>query len=90
MKTKDLINLSEKNGWKFKRHGGSHDIYERGLSYYFNARVRNSIPPIVGFLSGFFCRHGIRGNTLCISRISGFACGKICRKDDDWRILNRL
>ena len=29
MKTKDLINLLEKNGWKFKRHGGNHDVYEK-------------------------------------------------------------
>jgi len=27
MKTKDLIKLLEKNGWRFKRHGGNHDIY---------------------------------------------------------------
>ena len=27
MKTKDLIELLEKNGWKFKRHGANHDIY---------------------------------------------------------------
>ena len=27
MKTKDLIALLEKNGWKFKRHGANHDIY---------------------------------------------------------------
>ncbi len=27
MKTKDLIELLEKNGWVFKRHGGNHDIY---------------------------------------------------------------
>lgn len=30
MKTRDLIKLLEKNGWKFKRHGGSHDIYVKG------------------------------------------------------------
>lgn len=30
MKTKDLIKLLEKNGWKFKRHGGDHDIYVKG------------------------------------------------------------
>ena len=29
MKTKDLRNLLEKNGWKFKRHGGNHDVYEK-------------------------------------------------------------
>ena len=29
MKTKDLIKLLEKNGWKFKRRGGNHDIYEK-------------------------------------------------------------
>lgn len=27
MKTKDLIKLLEKNGWKFYRHGANHDIY---------------------------------------------------------------
>lgn len=27
MKTKDLIALLERNGWKFKRHGANHDIY---------------------------------------------------------------
>lgn len=27
MKTKHLINLLESNGWKFKRHGGNHDVY---------------------------------------------------------------
>lgn len=29
MKTKDLIKLLEKNGWKLKRHGGNHDVYEK-------------------------------------------------------------
>lgn len=29
MKTKDLITLLERNGWKFKRHGASHDIYTK-------------------------------------------------------------
>ena len=27
MKTKDLIELLERNGWRFKRHGANHDIY---------------------------------------------------------------
>ena len=27
MKTKDLIELLERNGWKFKRPGANHDIY---------------------------------------------------------------
>lgn len=27
MKTKDLIKLLERNGWKFKRHGANHDVY---------------------------------------------------------------
>lgn len=27
MKTKDLIKLLKSNGWKFKRHGGNHDVY---------------------------------------------------------------
>ena len=30
MKTKDFIELLEKNGWKFKRHGSNHDIYTKG------------------------------------------------------------
>jgi mRNA interferase HicA len=30
MKTKDLIELLERNGWKFKRHGSNHDIYVKG------------------------------------------------------------
>lgn len=30
MKTKDLIKLLELNGWKFKRHGGKHDVYVKG------------------------------------------------------------
>ncbi|MDR1670062.1 MAG: type II toxin-antitoxin system HicA family toxin [Oscillospiraceae bacterium] len=30
MKTKDLILLLEKNGFRFKRHGSNHDIYIRG------------------------------------------------------------
>ncbi len=30
MKTKDLIALLIKNGWKFKRHGANHDVYEKG------------------------------------------------------------
>ncbi len=30
MKTKDLIELLEKNGWRFKRHGANHDIYIKG------------------------------------------------------------
>lgn len=30
MKTKDLIKLLERNGWKFKRSGGNHDIYVKG------------------------------------------------------------
>lgn len=29
MKTKDLIELLERNGWKFKRHGGEHDVYTK-------------------------------------------------------------
>jgi mRNA interferase HicA len=27
LKRKDLINLLEANGWKYKRPGGNHDIY---------------------------------------------------------------
>ena len=30
MKRRDLIILLEKNGWYFKRDGGSHDIYTNG------------------------------------------------------------
>ncbi|MBS5151438.1 MAG: type II toxin-antitoxin system HicA family toxin [Porphyromonadaceae bacterium] len=30
MKTKALIELLERNGWKFKRHGTNHDIYVKG------------------------------------------------------------
>lgn len=30
MKTKDFIELFEKSGWKFKRHGSNHDIYIKG------------------------------------------------------------
>ena len=30
MKTKKLIALLEKNGWKLERHGGNHDIYRKG------------------------------------------------------------
>ena len=30
MKTKDLIALLERNGWRFKRHGSNHDIYVKG------------------------------------------------------------
>ena len=30
MKTKDLIELLERNGWIFKRHGSNHDIYVKG------------------------------------------------------------
>lgn len=27
MKTKDFVDLLERNGWTFKRHGANHDIY---------------------------------------------------------------
>lgn len=30
MKTKDLIALLERNGWKLKRHGSNHDVYVKG------------------------------------------------------------
>lgn len=30
MKTKDLIDMLECNGWTFKRHGANHDIYVKG------------------------------------------------------------
>lgn len=30
MKTKALIELLERNGWRFKRHGANHDIYIKG------------------------------------------------------------
>ena len=29
-KQRDLVNLFEKNGWYFLRHGGDHDIYTNG------------------------------------------------------------
>lgn len=32
MKRRDLIKLLEKNGWYFKRSGGSHDIYTNGTN----------------------------------------------------------
>ena len=37
MKTKDLIDLFLRNGWKFKRHGSNHDIYVKG-------NLRESVP----------------------------------------------
>lgn len=30
MRTKDLVDMLERNGWKFKRHGSNHDIYIKG------------------------------------------------------------
>lgn len=30
VKTKELIELLEQNGWIFKRHGANHDIYMKG------------------------------------------------------------
>lgn len=30
MKTKLLIEMLVRNGWKFKRHGANHDIYVKG------------------------------------------------------------
>lgn len=30
MKTRELIKLLERNGWRFERHGTSHDIYKKG------------------------------------------------------------
>jgi mRNA interferase HicA len=30
MKTRDLIAILERNGWKFKRRGSNHDIYIKG------------------------------------------------------------
>ena len=30
MKRKDLIALLEKNGWKFERQGGGHEVYAKG------------------------------------------------------------
>lgn len=30
MKQRDFIKLLEKNGWKFKREGANHIIYEKG------------------------------------------------------------
>lgn len=39
MKTKELIKLLKRNGWKFKRHGANHDIYAKGNE--FEAIVRH-------------------------------------------------
>ena len=30
MKRRDLIKLLEKNGWRFDRNGGSHDVFIKG------------------------------------------------------------
>ena len=30
LKTKDLIDILERNGFRFKRHGSNHDLYVRG------------------------------------------------------------
>ena len=30
MKQKDLIKLLERNGFRFERHGGGHEVYKRG------------------------------------------------------------
>ena len=30
MTRKDLVKLLEKNGWRFKRNGGNHDLYTDG------------------------------------------------------------
>ena len=30
MKRRDLIKLLEKNGWRFVREGGEHDVWEKG------------------------------------------------------------
>lgn len=30
MKHKDLVKLLERNGWRLKRNGGSHDVYTNG------------------------------------------------------------
>jgi mRNA interferase HicA len=30
MKTRDLIAMLERNGWRLKRHGSNHDIYVKG------------------------------------------------------------
>lgn len=30
MKRRDLIKLLEKNGWRFNRNGGSHDVFVKG------------------------------------------------------------
>ncbi|MCM1329294.1 MAG: type II toxin-antitoxin system HicA family toxin [Ruminococcus sp.] len=30
MKRRDLIRLLEKNGWKFDRNGGNHDVFIKG------------------------------------------------------------
>lgn len=33
MKQRDLVKLLVKNGWKFLRSGGNHDIYTNGKSF---------------------------------------------------------
>ncbi len=33
MKTKDLIKLPEKNGWRFIRHGANHDYTEMEMEW---------------------------------------------------------
>jgi len=30
LKRRDLIKLLEKNGWKFDRNGGNHDVFIKG------------------------------------------------------------
>lgn len=30
MKRRDLIALLERNGWKYVRDGGNHDVYKKG------------------------------------------------------------
>lgn len=42
MKTKDLIELLERNGWKFKRHSANHDIYVKGKERESMARHRET------------------------------------------------
>ena len=37
MKTRDFVKLLESNGWQFKRHGSSHDIYVKD-------GIRESVP----------------------------------------------
>ena len=42
MKTRDLIKLLERNGWKFLRNGGNHDVYVKGKEREYIVRHRET------------------------------------------------